>query len=135
MILTLVDAAESIAALNIVDREHIYCGHMADKIECCVGVYHLERNGKSTTVGGRSNSSYCVKPVSILVHWNRSCKDTETAASRLYDALDSIRNVVVNGRHILFTDMRTYAPADVGTDDNGIYEMVIETDFYYKREE
>lgn len=41
--MTVVDVAECIAALNIVDRQHVYCGKMQDKKEQCIGVYNLTR--------------------------------------------------------------------------------------------
>ena len=46
--------------------------------------------------------------------------------------LKDLRCVTVNGKKILFTDMQMEEPVDVGTDDNGIYEMVIEADIYYE---
>lgn len=134
MILTLVDIAECIANLNIADRKHIYCGRMADKKACSIGVYNLSsRRQRQNTVGGSENSSYRVKPVSMLVHWNKSTSDTEEASMRLYEAVSNVRNVEVNNKRILFAEMLTDIPVDVGTDDNGIYEMVIEADFYYER--
>lgn len=134
MILTLVDIAECIAELNIADREHIYCGRMADKKACCIGIYNLSaRRQRHNTVGGSENRSYQIKPVSMLIHWNKSTSDTEEASARIYEAVSSIRNVEVNGKRILFTEMQTDISVDVGTDDNGVYEMVIEADFYYER--
>lgn len=134
MILTLVDIAECIANLNIADREHIYCGRMADKKAYSIGVYNLSsRHQRQNTVGGSENSSYRVKPVSMLVHWNKSTSDTEEASMRIYEAVSNVRNVEVNNKRILFAEMLTDIPVDVGTDDNGIYEMVIEADFYYER--
>ena len=47
--------------------------------------------------------------------------------------LKNIKNVTVNGKKVLFAMMRTAEPIDVGTDDAGIYEMVIEAEFYYER--
>ncbi len=134
MTLTLVDVAAHLATLNIVDREHIYCGKMQDKKEQCIGVYNLSRSqAKRETIGGDANSSYWVKTVSFLVHWDKSTEKTELAADSLYEAVRDIRDVTVNGKRILFTRMITDNPVDVGTDDNGIYEMVVEADFYYER--
>lgn len=132
--LTLVDVATCIAALGIVDREHIYCGKMQDKKMKCIGVYNLNRSqSKTETIGGDANSSYRVKRVSFLVHWDRSTERTERAADSLYEAVKTIKGVSVNETRILFTRMLTDTPVDVGTDDNGIYEMVIETEIYYER--
>ena len=134
MILTLLDVATHLSTLGIVDRNHIYCGKMEDKKEKCIGVYNLKRaRPKRETVGGDENSSYRVKQTSFLIHWNKSTEATELAAEGLYQAVNGIRNVTVNGQRILFTKMLTDNPVDVGTDDNGIYEMVVEAEIYYER--
>lgn len=134
MILTLLDVAEHLSSLGIVDRSHLYCGKMQDKKDRCIGVYNLKKSrAKREVIGGDTNSSYAVKPVSLLVHWDKSTERTENAANALYEAVGGIRNVTVNGKRILFTRLLTDYPADVGTDDNGIYEMVVEADFYYER--
>lgn len=134
MILTLTDVASCLAVLRVADRGHIYCGKMQDKKERCIGVYNLKRpQPKRETIGGDANSSYRVKQVSFLVHWDKSIERTEKAADTLYEAVKGIRGEAVNGRNILFTRMLTDEPVDVGTDDSGIYEMVIEAEFYYER--
>lgn len=132
--LTLVDVASCLAALGVAGREHIYCGKMQDKKEKCIGVYNLKRSqGKRETIGGDANSSYRVKRVSCLVHWNKSIEHTEKAADALFETMKGIREYEVNDKTILFTKMLTDEPVDVGTDENGIYEMVVEAEFYYER--
>lgn len=134
MILTLADVASCLAALGVADRNHIYCGKMQDKKDRCIGVYNLKRSrNKRETIGGDANSSYRVKQVSFLVHWDMSTDRTEKAADALYEAVKGIRRVTVNGKKILFTRMLTEEPVDVGTDEGKIYEMVIEAEFYYER--
>lgn len=134
MILTLIDVATHLATLGIVDREHIYCGKMQDKKDKCIGVYNLKRSQpKRETIGGDENSSYRVKQVSFLVHWDKSTERTELVADSLYEAVRDIRDVTVNGKRILFTRMITDNPVGVGTDDSGIYEMVVEAEIYYER--
>lgn len=134
MMLTLVDIGNHIATLGIVDKAHVYCGKMPDKKDKSIGVYHLNRSkAKREVIGGDKNSSYRVKQVSFLVHWDKSTERTEKAADALYQAVCGIRNVTVNGKRILFTKMLTDEPVGVDTDDNGIYEMVVEAEFYYER--
>lgn len=134
MILTLLDIAEHIAECGIVDRKHIYCGKLSDKKDRSIGIYNLNRSrAKREVIGGDENSSFRIKPVSFLVHWDKSIERTEKSADSLYVAVCAIRNVTVNGKKVLFTKMLTDEPIDVGTDDNGIYEMVVEADFYYER--
>lgn len=132
--LTLVDVAGCLADLGVVGRQNIYCGKMQDKKEQCIGVYNLKQaRGRRETIGGDVNSSYRVKRVSFLVHWNKSTEHTEKAADVLFEAVKSLREYTVNGKTILFTRLLTDEPVDVGTDANGIYEMVVEAEFYYER--
>ena len=134
MILTLVDVATHLATLGVVERDNIYCGKMEDKKEKSIGVYYLKRSQqKRETIGGDVNSSYRIKQVSFLVHWDKSTERTEQAANDLYEAVKGIKKVTVNGKNILFTKMLTDEPVGVGTDDNGIYEMVVEAEIYYER--
>lgn len=136
MTLTLLNIADYLPELGIVDRSHVYCGKMQDKKERCIGVYNLSGSReKRETIGGDRNSSYRVKPVSLLVHWDKSSERTEIAADRLYEAVGNIKNVDMGGKRVLFTRLLTDNPVDVGTDSNGVYEMVIEADFYYERKE
>lgn len=132
--LTLLNVATYLASLGIVDRSHIYCGKMQDKKNECIGIYHLNRSRpKREVIGGDENSSYRIKSVSFLVHWNKSAEKTEREADILYAAINNIRDATADGKKILFTKMLSDAPVDIGTDDNGIYEMVVEVDFYYER--
>ncbi|MDE5802130.1 MAG: minor capsid protein [Lachnospiraceae bacterium] len=136
MILTLLNIADYLPALGILDRSHIYCGKMPDKKEKCICVYNLSGSReKRETIGGDQNSSYRVKPVSLLVHWDKSSERTEIAADKLYEAVGNIKNADMEGKRVLFARLLTDSPVDVGTDENDIYEMVIEAEFYYERKE
>ena len=42
-------------------------------------------------------------------------------------------NKIINDTKLLFTKMQVDGPVDVGTDDKGIFESVIELDIYYER--
>lgn len=135
--ITLLDIAEMLAQLQAADRDHIFVGMMPRKKPHSIGVYHNKRSGgkKVIAVGGKKCSSYNIKKVSFLVHWDEREGDTEVAAARVYEVLEGLRNVTVNGKKILFAQLSDNEPIGVGTDDDGIYEMVIEADIYYEREE
>ena len=96
---------------------------MEDKQEMSVGVYNQKRGTPKLTAVG-ANPSYSRKAVSVLVHWNKSPKQTERAAAAVYAAIESA------GR-----TKTTEEAVDVGTDDNGVFEMVIEFDIYYERQD
>lgn len=134
MTLYLGDIHALVRSFGLVEDGHCYMGKLDAKKEKSIGVYNLKRASPyRTAIGGRENRSYGVKQVSILVHWDRSPRDTEKAASALFERLEGVRDVNVNGKRILFTTILTGEPVDVGTDDGGIYEMVIEARFYYER--
>ena len=76
--------------------------------------------------------SYGTKYVTLLVHWNKSLRDTETATMALFEAVRDTENTVINHETIKFIQPLC-EPQDVGTDDSGVYEMVIEMAVIYKK--
>lgn len=134
MMLGIGDVRDYIAGLGIADNNNVYCGKLDNKKDKSIGVYNLNRQRPpQTAVGGLNNSSYRIKSVSILVHWNTSVRDTEKAAEQLYNMLRDTNNKIINDTKLLFTKMQVDGPVDVGTDDKGIFESVIELDIYYER--
>lgn len=123
------DVRDYIATLNIAD--HVYMGKMPDKQDKSIGVYNSKHQYPyKTAIGGYTNKSYGAKYVTFLVHWNKSPRDTEKAAVALFDALVKARDVVINGNKIKFIQP-LYEPQDIGTDDAGVYETVIEAAVIY----
>jgi hypothetical protein len=128
------DVRDYIAGLGIADNNNVYCGKLDNKKDKSIGVYNLNRQRPlQTAVGGLNNSSYRIKSVSILVHWNKSVRDTEETSEQLYNMLRDTNNKIINDTRLLFTKMQVDGPVDVGTDDKGIFESVIELDIYYER--
>ena len=128
------DVRDYIAGLGIADNNNVYCGKLDNKKDKSIGVYNLNRQRPpQTAVGGLNNSSYRIKSISILVHWNTSVRDTEKAAEQLYNMLRDTNNKIINETKLLFTKMQVDGPVDVWTDDKGIFESVIELDIYYER--
>ena len=121
----LADIRDYVDSLNIADV--VYMGMLADKQQKSFGVYKSNHNyGYFTTaIGGPSLESYDIYYVTVLVHWNRSPRDTEDAAVSLFEALRATREAEINNETIKFI-MPLYDVQNVGTDDDGIYEMVIE---------
>lgn len=115
-----------------IDEEHVYSGLMPDKKEKSLGVYNQKRG---TPKQNRLDdaASYRRKSVSILVHWNQEQPETERAAAAVYSVLEKAQRQQVNGVNILFTKMSMEEAVDVGVDDEGIFEMVIELDIFYER--
>lgn len=126
------DVRDYVSSLGL--AEHVYMGKMDSKPDRSVGVYN-SKHGQSyrTAIGGPSMSSYGTKLATILIHWNRSPRETERAAKELFKKLIDTNEQKVNDQKIKFIQPFTEEPVDVGIDDSGIYEMVIETAVIYER--
>ncbi len=120
------DVRDYIATLGIADAGNVYMGKLPGKPEKAIGVYNSKhQHAYSTAIGGSELQSYGTKYVTLLVHWNTSLQETEAAATAVLDAIQAAREVQINDTVIKFIQP-LYEIQDVGTDDGGIYEMVIE---------
>lgn len=127
----LADVLDYIESLDIAD--HVYMSKLDAKQDKSIGVYNSKHEHPyKTALGGTAMESYGIKYVSFLVHWNKSPRDTEKAASTLFDALRLADNVTVNNQTIKFIQPLNEIQ-DVGTDDAGIFEMVIEAAVFYEK--
>ena len=116
--------------------ENYYIGKLDNKKDKSIGVYQ----GKNTispriTLGGRENSSYEVKAITILIHWNLKARETEEFSYRLFEEILKQNSVVINNHRIKMIKLTTNEPIDVGTDEKNVYERVIDLEFYYERNE
>lgn len=120
---------------TIAPAEHYYTGRLDNKEEKSLGVYgRRSRGAPAVALGGMGLTSYGVRAVSLLLHWNRNARETEAAASALWEALLCQAHVTLaGGGHIQCVRLTTPEPIPVGTDKGGIYEYVIEMDVYYRR--
>ena len=111
---------------SVTSAEHYYIGKLDNKQDRSIGVYSLKQSGTPTrAIGGES--TYDTISVSLLIHY------TEEFARRLYETLYGIKNVEIKEHKIYIIELLTEEPVDVGTDDKGVYEQVIEVKFYYER--
>lgn len=130
--MTLADVRDYVESLKLAD--HVYMGKMPDKQDKSIGVYNSKhQHAYSTAIGGLDLQSYGTKYVTLLVHWTRSPRETEEAAAALFEAVRKAREVTINNATIKFIQP-LYEIQDVGTDDAGIYEMVIEAAVIYQKE-
>lgn len=112
--------------------ERYYVGKLDSKQEKSLGIY--QRKSPSAPVRAIGNlSSYEVKNISLLVHWTKNAAETEKTAFELYKQLETVSQFMLNGTQIYILSLLQSEPIDVGTDDNGVYERVIEFDLYYER--
>lgn len=130
--LKITDIRTWIASLGI--ASHVYIGKLDNKQQKSIGVY--SRSGSvspNIALGGLNYTSYDTKPVSLLVHWNRSKEESEKAAYDLFEKLRTISSLDIGDTHIHYIRLMVPEPQDVGTDDNGVYEYVIWLDLIYQR--
>ena len=114
--------------------ENYYIGRLENKKEYSIGVYEGEAAGRPViAIGGRQNSSYDVRAVSLLLHWNRSKNESEIAARELWNKLIEVNNEDAGENHIQYLQMTVPEPVGVGTDESGVYEYVINFKLYYRR--
>lgn len=126
------DVRDYIETLRIADN--VYSGKMNPKEEKSFGVYNSKHTHVyRTAIGGPSMQSYGTKYVTLLVHWNKSQRETENAAIELFKSLEKTSEEDVNGKTIKFIQLLANEPVDVGTDDAGVYEMVIEAAVIYQK--
>lgn len=128
------DAADYIASLEVVDQNHIWIGKLPDKKDKSIGIYPLKRNGPPRIpVGGLQNTDYDTKRISILIHWNKDIVETEQVSDDFYNKIRDTKGATINEQTIKFIQMLVPEAISVGTDENGIYEFVIEAEIYYER--
>ena len=111
--------------------DNYYIGKMEVK-DKSLGVYPLSPRPPTIAIG--QQSSYEVRRISLKLHWNKNQNESERAAYELYRKLRAVSSSFdISGTHIYFMRMLQSEPVSIGTDDTGVYEWVIETEFYYER--
>ena len=128
------DIREWIASLGIVEDDNVYMGKLDNKQQQSIGVYGRSSSGSpNIALGGLDYTSYEVRPISLLVHWNRSKPESEEAAYELFETIRNVSSLDIGDIHINYIRLMVPEPQDVGTDDNGVYEYVIWLDLIYQR--
>lgn len=131
MTMTTENVKDFIKTFNL-DFEKYYCGKIESKYQKVLGVYSL-RNSSNFIIplGGISNKSSNDIYISLLVHYNNDYIDTESIAQDLFNKLSTTTCFSFNGFIINYINMLVNQPIDVGTDDNQIYERVIQIQINY----
>lgn len=131
--MTLKEVLEWIKTFNT-KFDHYYIGTLDSKKDKSLGIYNLKRESKPIlALGGLDCTSYNIKRISFLIHWNKASDVTEEQAIKIYEELLNAKPEKIGNHDINFVGMLTNEPIDVGRDENGICEYVIEFEIYYKR--
>ena len=135
--LALTDIRKWIAGFGIAGDDHVYIGKLDNKKQKSIGVYSRPASGQPyVALGGLACTTYDIRRISLLVHWNRSKSESEKAAYALFEKLrneSENTRLTIGDTQILQLQLQIPEPKDVGTDDNGVYEYVIWLDFLYER--
>lgn len=130
--LKLKDVQQYITSLGL--AEQVYIGRLDNKKQKSIGVYPRSGSGPPVmALGGVQNSSYDVKALSFLVHWNKNPDETEQAAEELFRRLAGAGSVQMGETKAFGIRLMVPEPQNVGTDEGGVYEYVIWADFIYER--
>ena len=114
--------------------EHYYCGTLNSKKDKSFGIYQLkDQRSRDVALGGMANTKTAVKGISILVHWTQSTRATEDIAAALYDNLATAQDIVIGDKKVNYIQLLHNESIDVGADENGICERVIEFILHYER--
>lgn len=109
-----------------------YIGKIDGKKEQCIGIYSASSPAPVIAVGGLENTSYAAKTVSILVRWGNNADKAEQKAQEVHATMFG-KSATIGGKRVISFQLRTADPVGVGTDDEGIYEYVIEVTINYER--
>ncbi len=110
-----------------------YIGQIDGNKEQCIGIYNTTGAAPRMAIGGLENTSTWVKAVSILVHWGKNANLAEQKAQEVFAALRGVTGAIIGGRRVVMFQMPQAGPVNVGTDDYGIYEYVINAYIIYER--
>lgn len=129
--MTLKDVSDYVTSLGITDQ--VYMGMLPNKPDRAIGVYNdRQQHPYRVPIGDPALESYGTKYVTLLVHWNKSYRETEEAAGKLFKALCETWNVTINNEKIKWIQP-LYEPQDVGPDEGSIFEMVIEVAVIFEK--
>lgn len=132
--LPLKDIRQWVSGLGIAADDRVYIGKMDGKKQKSIGVYSRPTSGNpNIAIGGLDCTTYDTKPISLLIHWNKSKGEAEEAAYGLFEQLRSATSLNIGDTHINFLRLMVPEPQDIGTDEGGVYEYVIWLDFIYQR--
>lgn len=99
--MTLADVRDYIDSLGLAD--YVYMAKLPDKQDRSIGVYNSKHQYPyKVAIGGPALESYGTRYITLLVHWNKSPRETEKAATALFEAIQKTREAKINDATIKF---------------------------------
>ncbi len=101
---------------------------LKEKVIC---IYGRANSTNNFAIGGQDNTSYGIKKISVLVQWSKNCDIAEQKAQSIYEILKGTQAII--GGKECFINVLNDEPVLIGTNDNDIFEYVIDTKITYKK--
>lgn len=108
--------------------DYYYVGKIENSKLKVLGLYS-DLSNRVEAVG--KESSYEIAGFRLLIHWNRNAVETEAQASLVYESIRYISDTEMTDVYVAFIDADK--PVFLGTDDNNVYEYVINGRIFYGR--
>lgn len=105
-----------------------------DKNNKCVGLYLRSGLKPYLALGGLENTSYNHKRIDMLVHWGQNANECEIQSNKIYDYVQSLKEIYISNKRLIQVEMMDPGPVDIFRDANNVCEMVIRMIVYYERE-
>ena len=113
-----------------------FVGKLDAKKDNSLGIYNLKRNGgPQIALGGLNATKTLNKKISLLIHGTKNNTETEKLAISLYESLLKANVDVIGTYDVCMVGLLCDGPINVGNDDNGVCEYVIELEIYYQKKE
>lgn len=123
---------EIIAEENL-EFSSVFLGYLESKENMSLGVYEPNENENEIFWGGIENSEIKTMNISLLLHGNKSQRQTQAKALELFEVLEEI---LYGFTFDNWTIYRLYTienrPVYVGMDKDNIHEYVINVQIIYK---
>lgn len=117
---------------TLFEVDNYYIGKMNSK-DKSLGVFQLTPRSPTRAIG--QPSSYEVRRISLKLHWNKNQDESERAAFDLYEKIRAVSSCRfdIENTHVYFINLLHAEPISIDTDENGVYEWVVEFEIYYER--
>ena len=91
------------------------------------------RSGQNIASGGLTNTKSATKTVHILIRYGKLANIAEAKAQQVFSALLGVTNVTIAGTKVAMIRLSSQEPISLDTDEDGVYEYLIEMDIVHER--
>lgn len=110
-----------------------YNGVIDRNKEKAIGVYLRSGSPVVLALGGKTNSSYGVLPINILIHWTQNSNTCEGIANTIYEFLLGKSNFMMGAIKVSSVQLFDSTPINIGRDEKNICEITIRADIIYNK--